>query len=171
MRLPIIVNIPIPMPRVVGQSVPDCGRAGAVGVAVGFDEPVGVAVGVEPGQTQSVSLVQLGFRQKPPEQIKSLLQFEFDPQVPLQLFGVPVGVGVGVGVGVPDPVGVGVGLPDPVGVGVGVFAVNVKEREQAFSVGTHVPPAEQPSLGQLHFSPAGQAKLLIPPQGCPAAFG
>lgn len=77
---------------------------------------------------QLVLLVQFGFRQKPPEQTKSLLQFEFDPQVPLQLLGVPVGVGVGVGV----PVGVGVGVPDPVGVGVGVDVVNVNEREQEF---------------------------------------
>jgi hypothetical protein len=96
MRLPIIASIPIPMPRVVGQSVPDCGRAGAIGVGVGVDDPVGVGVGVVEEQTQFVLLVQFGFRQKPPEQTRSLLQFEFDPQVPLQLFGVPVGVGVGV---------------------------------------------------------------------------
>jgi hypothetical protein len=94
------------MPSMLGQSVPELGSAGAVGVGVGLPEPIGVGVGVEPGQLQSVSLVQFGFRQKPPEQTRSLLQFEFDPQVPLQLFGVPVGVGVGVGVAV----GVGVGV-------------------------------------------------------------
>jgi hypothetical protein len=64
-------------------------------------------------QTQFVLPVQFGFRQNPPEQTKSLLQFEFDPQVPLQVFGVLVGVGVGVGVTVGVPVGVGVGVPDP----------------------------------------------------------
>lgn len=135
MRLPIIVTAPTIIPSILGQSVPDCGRVGAVGVGVGLCEPVGVGVGVgvEVPQTQLALLVQLGFLQKPPEQTNSLLQFEFDPQVPLQLLGVPVGVGVGVGVIVGVPVGVGVGVPDPVGVGVGVVVVSVKEREQVLS--------------------------------------
>jgi uncharacterized Ntn-hydrolase superfamily protein len=50
------------MPNMLGQSVPEFGSAGAVGVAVGFDVPFGVDVGAV-GQTQSVSLVQFGFRQ------------------------------------------------------------------------------------------------------------
>ena len=48
-KAPIIVNIPIPIANVVGQSVPELGSA-ACGVAVGaaamsWDVAVGVAVG------------------------------------------------------------------------------------------------------------------------------
>ncbi len=70
MRLPIIVITPIIIPSILGQSVPDCGRVGAVGVGVGLDEPVGVGVtvGVEVGVSLGVGV------------------------------GVSVGVGVGVGV-------------------------------------------------------------------------
>jgi hypothetical protein len=38
---------------------------------------------------QSVCEVQLGFRQRPDEHVRPDLQFESDPQVPPQEFGVP----------------------------------------------------------------------------------
>lgn len=68
-RDPTIVNIPIPMPRIVGQSVPDCGRAGWAGIAVGVFVvsvvDVAVGVGVVVAQTQFDSPVQDVFLQLP----------------------------------------------------------------------------------------------------------
>jgi hypothetical protein len=66
-RLPIIMSIPTPMPRIVGQLVPDSGRVGAVGVGVGTGVAVwlGVGVGVAVPQTQSVSDGHEAFLQKP----------------------------------------------------------------------------------------------------------
>jgi hypothetical protein len=100
---------------------------------------------VFPGQLQLDSDEQDGFLQSPDTcapfrlladvlQNSPPLQSALLPQVPPQLFGVPVGVGVNVGVAV----GVGVGLPVGVAVGVAVgelvdlFNVNVKP--QLFSV-------------------------------------
>lgn len=109
----------------VGQSVPDCGREGAAGVAV----VVGPGV---PVQVQLVLDVHDGFLQKPPEQIRFDAQLLLLPQVPLQVLGVPEGLGVAVGVVDGVTVGVPLGVGDPVGVnvGVGVATANVKERAQ-----------------------------------------
>ena len=49
-----MVSIPIPIPKFVGQLVPDCGRAGGV--------PVGAGV---PAQTQFWLVTQEAFLQKP----------------------------------------------------------------------------------------------------------
>jgi hypothetical protein len=63
---PTITNNPIPAPRIVGQSVPETGREGAVGDAAGAGVAIlpGVGVGV-PGQLQSVWFGQDGFLQSP----------------------------------------------------------------------------------------------------------
>ena len=62
---PTITRIPIPAPNIVGQEVPESGRAGCwVGAVVG----AGVAAAV--AQTQSVSVVHDGFLQKPWEQMR-----------------------------------------------------------------------------------------------------
>lgn len=98
----------MPVPRSVGQLVPEFGRDGAAGVGVG-------AVVPPPGQVQSVSVVQDEFRQKPPEQTRSVPQLALLPQVPPQRFGVAEGLGVAVGVAVPAGVPVG----DSVGVSSG----------------------------------------------------
>ncbi len=49
-RLPRIVSIPIEMPTIDGQSVPELGRLGAAATEV----DVGVGALVDPGQLQSV---------------------------------------------------------------------------------------------------------------------
>lgn len=108
--------IPTPAPRIVGQSVPDCGRVGA-----GVD-----GAGV-PAQTQLVLEVQDGLRHIPLEHTRFDAQLALLPQVPPQELGVDTGVGVPVGVGVGVPAGVDVG----VAVGVGVETDKVNEREQA----------------------------------------
>lgn len=102
------------MATTLGISTPALGRARGVGVGEDLAVAFGAVVGAVPpvGQVQSVSAVHDAFRQKPPEQISPALQFEFVPQVPLQLLGCP-GAGVGVGVtafGVGEGVGVGNGL-------------------------------------------------------------
>jgi hypothetical protein len=45
---PIITSIPNPAPRIVGQSVPELGRVGVVGIGVGTE--------VAPGQVQFVTV-------------------------------------------------------------------------------------------------------------------
>ena len=50
-RLPRIVSIPIEMPTIDGQSVPELGRLGA---AAATEVDVGVGALVDPGQLQSV---------------------------------------------------------------------------------------------------------------------
>jgi hypothetical protein len=76
-----MMSIPTPIPRIVGQLVPDSGRVGAVGVGVGAGVAVrpgvgvGVGVGVDVPQTQSVSDGHDEFLQKP------LLQKSPDPQL------------------------------------------------------------------------------------------
>lgn len=55
---PIIINIPIAAPIIVGQFVPDWGRAASVGVGVGDTVEL-------PEQVQSVSSGQDGFLQRP----------------------------------------------------------------------------------------------------------
>ena len=71
------MSIPTPIPRIVGQLVPDSGRVGAVGVGVGAGVTVwpGVGVGVAVPQTQSISDGHDGFLQNP------LLQKSPDPQL------------------------------------------------------------------------------------------
>jgi hypothetical protein len=63
------MSIPTPMPRIVGQPVPDSGRVGAVGVGVGtcvaVRPGVGVGVGVAVPQIQSASDGHEAFLQKP----------------------------------------------------------------------------------------------------------
>jgi hypothetical protein len=93
--------VPTDIPRIEGREVPASGREGGV---------------VPVGQVQSVSEVQLGFRQKPDEQVRPEEQLESDPHVPLHVFGVPVGVGVDV----ETEVGVGVDVETEVGVGLSV---------------------------------------------------
>lgn len=87
---------------VAGQSlslrhvVPHCGTGVGVGVTVGVGVgvTVGVGVGVAVAQIQSTSLVQLGFRQTPDEQVIPV------PQLAVVVHALPhAGTGVGVGVG------------------------------------------------------------------------
>jgi hypothetical protein len=69
--------VPADIPRIDGREVPALGREGWA-----------LLVPVD-GQLQSVSDVQLGFRQKPEEHVNPDLQLESEPQVPPQEFGVP----------------------------------------------------------------------------------
>ena len=90
-----------------------CGTG--VGDGVGLGERVGVGVGVAVGHKQFVCDVQLGFLQKPVEQIIPLGQLS---DVVQTLLHCGTGVGLGDLVGVGD--GVGEGLGERVGVGTGV---------------------------------------------------
>lgn len=75
----------------VGVAVP-------VGVAVAVPFGFGLAVGVAVAQEQFIELGQFRLRQSPKEVQKSPdWQFESEPQVPPQGFGVPPGAGVPVG--------------------------------------------------------------------------
>jgi hypothetical protein len=63
---PIITNTPTLAPVIVGQSVPELGRAGVVGVGVEILGRVGAAVGAAAtGQLQVVWSEHDGFLQKP----------------------------------------------------------------------------------------------------------
>lgn len=137
-----MVIIPIPIPKYVAQSVPDCGKDGCVGVGVpayAIYVDVGPGVAVRPGvgaivgvdvavlHVQSASPVQFAFLQFPdtaPDamlHIRSVGHSELFVQLLLHC-GTCVGVGLGVGVrvGAGDAEGDGALVITGVGVGDGV---------------------------------------------------
>lgn len=138
---------------------------------------VGVGVG-RPAHTQSESVRQEALRQRPDvrSHTKPEPQLAFDPQVPLQVFGVPLGVGDGVGVGVGVGEGVGVGVGVGVGEAVIVKAASQKILATALAAGASTQIPEASGKGAVFTPPVysqtwpvGHKVPARPPQISPAA--